>query len=180
MRSDGRTRFAQQPYHARLRALFPRLLDEAHLRADAQAVERAFGDGVAVEIDLPSLRRFDEPVVPAGYEFRNAAAALGGVRLDLAARIALDVLDLPHRGVESLADRDQHMLLLGRVVVRLAHDHVVVLGHRDADVDLEPPALRWRVSGPLTTTRQLVMRELNCSRRRACFSISLRIDSDGS
>src|SRR5271166_4662225 len=140
MRSDGRTRFAQQPYHARLRALFARLLDEAHLRADAQAVEPAFGDGVAVEIDLPSLRRFDEPVVPAGYEFRDAAAALGGVRLDLSAQIALDILDLPHRGVESVADRDQHMLLLGRVVVRLAYDHVVVPGHRDADVDLEPPA----------------------------------------
>ena len=95
----------------RLRALFPRLLDEAHLRADAQAVERAFGDGVAVEIDLPSLRRFDEPVVPAGYEFRDAAGALGGVRLDLSAQIALDVLDLPHRGAESVADRDQHMFL---------------------------------------------------------------------
>ncbi len=119
----------------------PCFLDEADLRADDQAVEGPVENGVAVKVDFTTVRRFDESAIFPGEEFRHAAMVLRHVFLDLTAHVARDVFDLPHRRVESLPDRDQSVLALGRVAMGLADDDVVMLGHGDANIDLEETAL---------------------------------------
>lgn len=69
---------------------------------------------------------FDEAAILASEELGHTAMAFRHVFLDLAARLASDVFDLPHRLVESLPDRHQRVLALGRVAMRLAdHDFMM-------------------------------------------------------
>jgi hypothetical protein len=74
----------------------------------------------------------------------------------LVAHFARDVLDLPHRGVEGLPNRNQRMLALGRIAVSLGDDDVMTLGHRDSHVDLEELALP--MSGLRTGDRHVTAR----------------------
>jgi hypothetical protein len=59
----------------------------------------------------------------------------------LVAHFARDVLDLPHRSVEGLPNRNQRMLALGRVAASPRDDDVATPGHRDSHVDFEGFAL---------------------------------------
>jgi hypothetical protein len=63
--------------------------------------------------------------------------ALRHVFLDLIAHITRDAFDLPHRRVESVSDRDQSVLVLGRVAMGPTDDDVFTLGHCDSNIDLE-------------------------------------------
>src|SRR5271166_2898696 len=132
-----------------------------------------------MKIDFPPVRCFDEAAIFPGEEVLDAAVACFRMMLHLTAKFAHDVFDLSHCSVEGLPDRHQRVFALGRVGMRLVDDDLVVLGHRDAKLDLESAA-RCPVCGPVTTTRQLVMRGLNFSRRCTCAAISDRISSDGS
>ena len=64
---------ADQSNGARLRAFDALFLDEADLRADGQAIESPAENGVAVKIDLATLRRFNESAIFPGEEFRHPA-----------------------------------------------------------------------------------------------------------
>jgi hypothetical protein len=139
-------RLADQADGARLRSFDALFLDEADLSADGQAVESAAENRVAVKIDFAAVGRFNEAAIFPSEEFRHPAmiltqAALDLVVLDLAAHVARDVLDLPHRGVERFPNRDQRVLALGRVAASPRDHDVVTFGHRDSDVDFEEFAL---------------------------------------
>jgi hypothetical protein len=119
---------ANQAHCACLRALVALLLDETDFRADGQALEIPIDDGVTVKVDFTTVDRFDESVIFPSHEFRNSAMALPDVLLYLTTHMALHVFDLTHRCVESLPDRDQNVLALGRVAVRLIDYDVVMFG----------------------------------------------------
>ena len=62
-----------------------------------------------------------------------APALARRVRLDLAAHFLDGVLDLPHGCGERFPDRDLRMLALAAIAVATVDDHLLALGHRDAD-----------------------------------------------
>src|SRR5580704_7102676 len=93
-----------------------------------------------MKIDLPPVRCFDEPAIFPGEELLDAAVACFGMMLHLTAKFAHDVFDLSRCSVEGLPDRDQRVFALGRVGMGLVDDDLVVLGHRDAKLDLEATA----------------------------------------
>ena len=72
--------------------------------------------------------------------------------LDLIAHITLDAFDLPHRRVESVSDRDQSVLVLGRVAMGPTDDDVFTLGHCDLKIDLEEFAFPMAGLRPAITT----------------------------
>src|SRR5271166_888611 len=93
-----------------------------------------------MKIDFPPVRCFDEAAIFPGEEVLDAAVACFRIMLHLTAKFAHDVFDLSHCGVEGLPDRDQRVFALGRVGMGLVDDDLVVLGHRDAKLDLEAAA----------------------------------------
>src|SRR5208337_4167621 len=93
-----------------------------------------------MKIDLPPVRCFDEAAIFPGEEVLDAAVACFRMMLHLTAKFAHDVFDLSHCSVEGLPDRDQRVFALGRVGMGLVDDDLVVLGHRDAKLDLEAAA----------------------------------------
>src|SRR5271169_65724 len=86
------------------------------------------------------VRCFDEAAIFPGEELLDAAVACFRMMLHLTAKFAHDVFDLSHFSVEGLPDRDQRVFALGRVGMGLVDDDLVVLGHRDAKLDLEATA----------------------------------------
>ncbi len=90
-----------------------------------------------MKIDLPPVRSFDEAAIFPGEEVLDAAVACFRMMLHLTAKFAHDVFDLSHCSVEGLPDRDQRVFALGRVGMGLVDDDLVVLGYRDAKLDLE-------------------------------------------
>src|SRR5271157_927067 len=93
-----------------------------------------------MKIDLPPVRCFDEAAIFPGEEVLDAAVACFRMMLHLTAKFAHDVFDLSHCSVEGLPDRDQRVFALGRVGMGLVDDDLLVLGHRDAKLDLEAAA----------------------------------------
>ena len=128
-----------------------------------------------MKMDLPPVRWIDEAAIPPG----EAAVACFRMMLHLTAKFAHDVFDLSHCSVEGPPDRDQRVFALGRVGMGLVDDDLVVLGHRDAKLDLEAaaPMSGLRPGDDDATTRNA---RLNFSRRCTCAAISDRISSDGS
>ena len=132
-----------------------------------------------MKIDLPPVRCFDEAAIFPGEEVLDAAVAFFRMMLHLTAKFAHDVFDLSHCSVEGLPDRDQRVFALGRVGMGLVDDDFVVLGDRDAKLDLEAAAAMsgLRPGDDDATTRNARTEIL---RRRTCAAISDRISSDGS
>src|SRR5271166_3265890 len=93
-----------------------------------------------MKIDFPPVRCFDEAVIFPGVKVLDAAVACFRMMLHLTAKFAHDVFDLSHCSVEGLPDRDQRVFALGRVGMGLVDNDLVVLGHRDAKLDLEAAA----------------------------------------
>src|SRR5208337_511237 len=93
-----------------------------------------------MKIDLPPVRCFDEAAIFPGEEVLDAAVACFRMMLHLTAKFAHDVFDLSHCSVEGLPDRDQRVFALRRIGMGLVDDNLVVLGHRDAKLDLEAAA----------------------------------------
>jgi len=56
---------------------------------------------------------------------------------DLTAHVLLSAFDLAYRRVKNLPDRDERMLALGLVAMRLVDDDLLMLRHCDAKLDLE-------------------------------------------
>src|SRR5208282_5892650 len=133
--------FADFVNRARLRAFLPEFLDEADFGTDCQTIESIVENAVAVEIDLAAVGSLDEAIVVTGHEFRHAAMVLRFMRLDLAAHLADGVLDLALSRGECILDRDRDVLMLWRVVMGPRDKNVLMLRHRDADIDLEQTAL---------------------------------------
>ena len=120
-----------------------------------------------MKIDFPPVRCFDEAVIFPGVKVLDAAVPCFRMMLHLTAKFAHDVFDLSHCSVEGLPDRDQRVFALGRVGRGLVDDDLVCSGNSMRSSTSKPPR-RCPVCGPVTTTRQLVMRGLNFSRRCTC------------
>ena len=133
----GGVMLADQANDARLRAFVTLFFDEADFRPDDQAVEGPVENSVAMKIDFTAVQRFDESAIFAGEELCHPAMALRHMFLDLTPHLAGDVFDLPYRSVESLPDRDQSVLALGRVTVCFIDDDFFMPGHCDSKIDLE-------------------------------------------
>ena len=133
-----------------------------------------------MEIDLESVRRFDEPAILPGQEPGHTTVIRRKVRLDLPAHLAGGILDLALRSGERVANRDQRVLVSGTSpCVRLTTMSLCWgIAIRRSTLKVSP--CRCRVSGPWTTTRQLVIRPLNFSSRSTCLETSERSSSDGS
>jgi electron transfer flavoprotein alpha/beta subunit len=100
-----------QAHCARLQTILALLLDEAYLVADRELIEGIGQYAVAMKIYLSSVRRLDEAVVLIGSESRDVSPERELVPLRLAALAAHVVLELSHRGVEGVADRDVYVLV---------------------------------------------------------------------
>jgi hypothetical protein len=133
--------FADQANRARLRAFLPYLFYETNLGADRQTIEGIVKNTVAMEIDLAAVGGLDETIIVTGHELRHAAMVFCFMRFDLTSHLADSVLDLALSRGECILDRDRDMLVLWRVAVSLGDNDVLVLWHRDADIDLEQATL---------------------------------------
>ena len=133
--------FADQANRARLRAFLSYLLDEANLGPGHQTIEGVVKDTVAMEIDLAAVGGLDEPVIVTGHEFRHEAMVLCFMRLDLAAHLADRVLNLALSRAKGILDRDGEVLVLGRITMRFGDENVLMLRHRDANIDLKQTTL---------------------------------------
>jgi hypothetical protein len=129
--------FADLANGARLRALLSHLFYEVDLGADRQTIEGIVENAVAMEIDLAAVGGLDEPIVVASHEFRHTAMVLRFMQLHLTAHLADRVLDLALSRAEGILDRDRDVLVLRDVIVGTADNNVLVLRHRDSDIDLE-------------------------------------------
>src|SRR5208337_941580 len=156
---------------ARLRALYPLLFCECDLRADLQSVEGPVEDGVPMKIDFPPVRRFDESVIFPGEEVLDAATACLCVMLHLTAEFAHDGFGLAHCSVEGFPNRDQRVCALRRVGMGLVDDNIVMLGHRDAKLDVK------HISAPVTGPRP-VDDDATTRQTRTEFFQSLHLRSD--
>jgi len=170
--------FADEADRARLRAFVALFLDEDHFRADDQAVEGPVENGVAMKIDFAAVRRFDESTILASEEFYHTAVFIRHMFFDLTAHVLLSAFDLAYRRVKNFPDRDQRMLALGLVAMRLVDDDLLMLRHCDAKLDLE------KIAAPVPGLRpgddDMTARDARFSRRRTCVAISDRISSDAS
>ena len=90
---------------------------------------------------------------------------------------AFRVLDLSPGRRESLPDRYERMLALGRVVVALVDDDVLDGSATRFKDDIEHIAVAMPVLRPSKNQAAAVIRPLSCSSRRACAMISARTSS---
>ncbi|HZZ62865.1 MAG TPA: hypothetical protein VFE63_17160 [Roseiarcus sp.] len=146
---------ADEADRARLRALYALFLDEADFRADRQPAEGPIKHRIAVKIDFSTVRRFDEAALVAPEKLRDAAMVFNRMLLDLTAQLALGLLDLAHRSVKGLPDRDPRVLALGGVAAPPVDDHVLIPRHGYAKPNLKQitvamPGLR-AVDNDMTT-----------------------------
>lgn len=88
---------------ARLRAVLASLLDETHRCADAQIFEGTTHDAVTVKIDEPSVIGLDAPEIAFAVDFADASMRRFGMRLDVAAPLALVILKFATCCFESVA-----------------------------------------------------------------------------
>jgi hypothetical protein len=91
---------------ASLRAEIASFLDETHRCADAQVFEGTTHDAVTVKIDEPSVIGFDAPEIAFAVDFADASMRQFGMRLDVAAPLALVILKFAARCLEGVAQRD--------------------------------------------------------------------------
>jgi len=63
------------------------------------------------------------------------------MRLDLTAHLADRVLDLALSRVKGILDRNRDVLVLRGVIMRFGDENVLMLRHRDANIDLEQTTL---------------------------------------
>jgi len=96
---------------------------------------------VAVEVHFTAVGGFDKSIPLAGNKFRHMAMVFRFMRLDLAAHFARVILDLALCRCECILDRDHDVLVFGRIAVSLADKDILLLRHRDANIDLEQIAV---------------------------------------
>ena len=104
---------------------------------------------------------------------------VGAYSLDRIVHLALRVLDLAPGRPEGLSDRDEGVLVLGRVVAASVDDDVLLVRHGDSELDLEHVAVAVPALRPRDDHVATGCSGLNCSSRRACAAISARTSSDG-
>jgi hypothetical protein len=86
-------------------------------------------------------------------------------QLDLAAHFARGILDLALCRRECILDRDHDVLVFGRIAVSFADEDILMLRHRDANIDLEQIAVLDRRCPH--DGRNMVLRPAVSSRRRS-------------
>src|SRR5512147_1035405 len=96
----------------RLRSLGARVLDELHRGARLEVLELGMQDVLAAEIQFPAVVRRDEPVTLAREDARDGSLLGPRVRLDVAALLADDVLQLARDRAEGVAKRDVDVLVV--------------------------------------------------------------------
>jgi hypothetical protein len=87
-------------------------LDEVHGRADRQVLERGMHHVFTREVQLAPVLRGDEADALRGVEARDAPGELGRMTLDVAALPARVVFEPAARGVEGVAQRHLHVLVV--------------------------------------------------------------------
>ena len=103
---------------------------------------------------------FDKSIPLAGNKFRHIAMVFRFMQLDLAAHFARGIRDLALCHSECILDRDHDVLVFGRIAVSLADEDILMLRHRDANIDLEQiavPALHRRCDDRHVTAGDPVM-----------------------
>jgi hypothetical protein len=134
--------FADELNGAGLRALLAliRVHEKAHIVTDVQPIECAVQDAIAMHVDLLPVGCRDEAVALLGKEPCNNAVLWRFVDLCLAAVPTEDILELPPRRVERIADRHIH-ILVGMVLRRVAPHHDLVTWDLDVDAEMENSSL---------------------------------------
>ena len=93
------------------------------------------------EVHFTAVGGFDKSIPLAGNKFRHMAMVFRIMQLDLAAHFARGILDLALCHSECFLDRDHDVLVFGRIAVSLADEDILLLRHRDANIDLEQIAV---------------------------------------
>ncbi len=96
--------FAHRLHEARLGPFIPLGLRKAHLFPHFQLVEAVFCDAVAVKVDFPAVAAGDEAVSCSRMDRGDCAVRRDLVFFHLPLPFADDVLKLPARGLERIAD----------------------------------------------------------------------------
>jgi len=127
-------------YRTGLRTEVAALLREAHLDSRLQCVEWCVEDAVAVEIDQPTVVRFDAAEALRGIDLGDAPVRHLQVRLHVTAPRSLVVLELAPCGLERVAQRNVGVLM-GLIHRACAPDVDLAARHRDRDPHIVEPAL---------------------------------------
>ena len=163
---------ADEADRARLRTLHALFLDEADLRTDGQPVEGPIEHRIAMKIDFSTVCRFNEAALVATEKLRySAMVVFNRMLLDLTAQLALAFLDLAHRGVEGLPDRDPRVLALGGVAAPPVDDRILMPRHGYAKANLK------QITVPMTGLRS-VDNHMTTRDARTEFFEALRLRSD--
>jgi len=102
---------ADEANAGRLRPLVANRLRETHFLPRFQVVELVTFDAIAMKVDLPSIRRSNEPVVSLRMKRGNPAVGRGLVRFDVALAPANEILKLPAGRIEGIVQRHLYILV---------------------------------------------------------------------
>jgi len=95
----------------RLRPLVANCLRETHFLPRFQVVELVTFDAVAMKVDLPSIRRSNEPMVTFRMERSNRSVRRELVRLDVPLAPANEILKLTAGRIEGIVQRHLYILV---------------------------------------------------------------------
>jgi hypothetical protein len=96
---------------SQLRSLVANRLRETHFLPDFQVVELATFDAVAMKVDLPSIRRSNEPVVSCRMKRGNRSVRWDLVRFDVTLAPANEILKFAAGRIEGIVQRHLYILV---------------------------------------------------------------------
>src|SRR3990172_6964811 len=102
---------ADRAHERRLWSLVSDGFGKSHLLPDLETVEAPFGNAIAMEVDLASVGRGNEPMIVLGRERADDAVRGRLVGFDVALSLAHEILELAARGGGGVRDRDLHVLV---------------------------------------------------------------------
>ena len=145
--SLARVMLAHRAHEACLGPFVSLRFRESDLLANLQFFEKVILDAVTMKVDFAAVAALDEAVLRARVNCRDDAVRRGLMFFHLASAFADEVLKLPARGLERIADGHVDILMRPRDSRLMAHRDVCSIGNNKMDPDVIDVALMMTVLG---------------------------------
>jgi hypothetical protein len=133
--------FANWPNKTRLRSFVSLRFCKSHFLPSFQILEAAIRNAITVKVDIAAIPASDEAVICFRMKFRDYPVGRGLMLFHLTTPFADDILKLPPRCLERIADRYINVFMSSGHGGLTAHDNIRGIGNNEMNPDVKDIAL---------------------------------------